>query len=217
MILTNLTLTEEGQKKFLNLENENMKGVVFMKILDKYFEYIYNEEFNFCSSLIANISSLKEGRQMILEYKIFKIFLILLDRLNNFKITNMLRVIRNCCFEFEAYKDDLLINDAKLFSFLIKILVLANVNDRKIIGDTGIKHIDEIYFTHFNPDIAYNEKEIINDLILDIFLVFTNLEEAIVHMKEKELYKAISHVKNNVIHDEVLKDRLFVINNYLEY
>jgi len=216
MILTNLTLAEEGQKKFLNLENEKIKGIVFMKLLDKFFEYIYNVEFNFCSSLIANISSLKEGRQMILEFKIFKIFLIQMDKLNNFKITNMLRLIRNCCFEFETFKEELLVSDAKLFSLLIKILILTNVKDKRVIGDIGIKHIDDIYFPHFSQEIAHNEKEIINDLILDIFLVLTNVEEAIVHMKEKGLYKAISYVKNNLTNNENLKDRLFVITNYIE-
>ena len=216
MILTNLSLTEEGQKKFLNIENENIKGIVFMKVLDKFFEYIYNEEFNFCSSLLANISSIKEGRQMILEFKIFKIFLLHMDRLNNFKITNMLRMIRNCAFEFETFKEELLVNDAKLFSLLIKILILANVTEKKIIVDTGIKHIDEIYFTHFKQEIAFNEKEVINDLIIDIFLTLTNDEGAVLAMKEKGLYKALTYVKNNSTKDENLNDRLFVITNYLE-
>jgi hypothetical protein len=108
MLLTNLTISEEGQARFLNLENEKIKGVVFMKMLDKYFENIYSEEFNFCSNLIANITSHKDGRQLLLEYNIFKIFLIHFDKMNNFKLTNILRMFRNSCFEFEKYKENLL-------------------------------------------------------------------------------------------------------------
>lgn len=111
MILSNLTLKENGQKKFLNLEQENKKGIIFMKILDKFFENIYDEKFDFCSNIIANISSLKEGRNLILEYKIYKILLIHFDKMNNHKLVNILRIIRNCCFEYENYKEDILIND----------------------------------------------------------------------------------------------------------
>jgi hypothetical protein len=216
MILTNLTISEEGQNKFLNLEDDKIQGIIFMKILDKYFQYIYNEEFNFCSNLIANISSIKEGRVMILEYKIFKILLIHFDKLNNFKIINTLRIIRNCSFEYEAFKDELLINDTKLFSYLIKILVLTNITDKKELQNIGISHIDEIYFPNFKPELAYQEKENINDLIFDIFLIFTNFEKGIDEMKNKDLYKAIQQVKSRLGEDENLKDRLFVINNYLE-
>lgn len=216
MILTNLTILEEGQQKFLNLENEKIKGVIFMKMLDKFFHYIYNEEFNFCSNLIANISSLKEGRTLILEYKIFKIFLIHLDKMNNFKIVNTLRVIRNCCFEFEAFKEELLVKNAVIFSYLTKILILTNITEKKQLQVLDIPHIDEIYFPNFNLEQAVQDKETINDLIIDILLILTNIEEAITHMKQKDLYKAFSILKSRLGDTENIKDRLFVINNYLE-
>lgn len=216
MILTNLTISEAGQKKFLNVEDEKITGIIFMKVLDKFFQYIYNEEFNFCSSLFANISSLKVGRELILEHKIFKIFLIHFDKMNNFKIVNLLRIIRNCCFEFETYKDDLLINDAILFSYLIKILVLTNITEKKELLDIGIFHIDNIYFPHFNQEAAQLDKETINDLVIDIFLVLTNIEEAISLMKSKDLYKAIKQIGVRIGDSENITNRLFVINNYLE-
>lgn len=109
MILTNLTISEEGQKKFLNLEDEKIKGVVFMKIMEKFFDYVYSEEFDFCANLLANATALKEGRIMLLELQVFKIFLIHFDKMNNHKIINTLRLFRNCCFEFEKFKDELLV------------------------------------------------------------------------------------------------------------
>jgi len=114
MILTNLTISEEGQRKFLNLEDEKIKGVVFMKIMEKFFDCIYSQEFDFCANLLANATALKEGREMLLELQVFKIFLIHFDKLNNHKIINTLRLFRNCCFEFEKYKEELLVYNVRV-------------------------------------------------------------------------------------------------------
>jgi hypothetical protein len=217
MILTNLTITEDGQKRFLNVDDENFIGVTFLKLLDKYFQYIYNEEFNFSSNLIANITSLKKGRQLLLEYGLFKIFLIHFDKLNNHKMVNILRVVRNCCFEFETQKEEILAKDGILFNFLIKILILTNITDKKELQQVGIANIDEIYFPNFNIKAAISDKDTINDLIVDIFLILTNLPEAVTHMKSKDLYKALKIIGDRLGSGENLKDRLFVINNYLEY
>ena len=86
MFMANLSSFEEGQKKLLDISNEKIKGIVFLKLLDKFFDKIYSSSFDFCSSVIANVSSLKEGRELILENKIFKIFLIQFDKMNNMKI-----------------------------------------------------------------------------------------------------------------------------------
>jgi hypothetical protein len=217
MILSNITLNENGQIKFLNIDDEKIKGVIFLKLIDKFFEYIYSDEFNFFSNVMANVSSLKEGRIMILEYKIFKILILHFDKMNNFKIINILRLIRNCCFEFETFHEDILVKDAKLFSLLIKILILTNIDKKKDMQEVELSHIDEIYFTHFNQELAYQDKETINELIVDIFLILTNVKEAVDYMKLKRLNVAIKKIEGRLIEDEKLKDRLFVINNYLEY
>jgi hypothetical protein len=214
MLLTNLTIPEQGQTKFLNLENEKIKGITLMKVLDKFFENIYSQNFNFCSNLLANVTSHKEGRLLILEHSIFKIFLVHFDKLNNFKITNILRVFRNCCFEFETYKAELLVYDAKMFNLIIKVLLLTNVNQKIDLLAIGLTYIDEIYLPNFNPDEA--EKEVINDVIIDILLVLTNLEEAVTWMKEKDLKKVFNLIKEKLHEHKSLRDRLFVITNYIE-
>jgi len=129
MILSNLTISEEGQKKFLNVEDEKIKGVVFMKIIEKFFDNIYAPEFDFCSNLLANATALKEGRCLLLELQIFKIFLKSFDKMNNHKIVNILRLFRNCCFEFEAFKEELLINNVNenLFYFIFYYFLLFSL------------------------------------------------------------------------------------------
>ena len=49
---------------------------------------------------------------------------------------------------------------------IIKIFILANVNNRKDLENIGIEKIDEIYFTEFKIEKANEEREVINDLIV---------------------------------------------------
>ena len=148
MFLCNLSSYEDGQKSLLDLKNENKNfhGVVFFKLLDKFFEYIHHNSFNFCSSIVANVSSLKEGRDIILSNKLFKIFLIRFTKMNAMKTINILRFVRNCSFEYNNYVDDFLENDSILFKYLIKLLCLINnENNDKL----GMEEIDDILFFFF--------------------------------------------------------------------
>ena len=221
MFLCNLTSYEPGQKNMLDLQNENKNfhGVVFFKLLDKFFEYIYHNSFNFCSAIIANISSLKEGRKLILENKIFKIFLIRFDKMNAMKTINIIRLIRNCSFEYKDYVQDFLEKDSIMFKFLIKLLCLINnADDDKL----GIEEIDNIYLTNFDvKDLTDDDKETLNDLIVDIFLILTNSAKAVDEMKNKKVKECIELVEEKAISKckedmkNKLIDRLLVIKDCL--
>ena len=210
MFLCNLTSYEPGQKNMLDLQNENKNfhGVVFFKLLDKFFEYIYHNSFNFCSAIIANISSLKEGRKLILENKIFKIFLIRFDKMNAMKTINIIRLIRNCSFEYKDYVQDFLEKDSIMFKFLIKLLCLINnADDDKL----GIEEIDNIYLTNFDvKDLTEDDKETLNDLIVDIFLILTNSAKAVNEMKNKKVKECIELIEEKAISkcNEDMKNKL---------
>ena len=221
MFLCNLTSYEPGQKGILDLnnENKNFHGVVFFKLLDKFFEYIYHNSFNFCSGIIANISSLKEGRKLILENKIFKIFLIRFDKMNSMKTMNIIRLIRNCSFEYKDYVDDFLEKDGIMFKYLIKLLCLINnADDDKL----GIEEIDNIYFSNFDvKEMTKDDKETMNDLIVDVFLILTNSPKAVNEMKNKKVKECIELVEQKAISKckedmkNKLIDRLMVIKDCL--
>ena len=222
MLLCNLSSYEEGQKSLLDLKNENKNfhGVVFFKLLDKFFEYIHHNSFNFCSCIVANVSSLKEGREIILSNKIFKIFLIRFDKMNAMKTINILRLIRNCSFEYKKYDKDFLERDSILFKYLIKLLCLINNADN---DKLGMEEIDNIYFKNFDvKDLNDDDKETMNDLIVDIFLILTNSEIAVKEMKLKKVKECIELVEEKVISKckEEMKnkiiDRLLVIKDCLE-
>lgn len=221
MFLCNLSSYEDGQKSLLDLQNENKNfhGVVFFKLLDKFFEYIHHNSFNFCSSIVANVSSLKEGREIILSNKIFKIFLIRFDKMNTMKTINILRLIRNCSFEYKNYDEDFLEKDSILFKYLIKLLCLINNADN---DKLGMEEIDEIYFKNFDvKDLSDDDKETMNDLIVDIFLILTNSEKCLKEMKLKKVKECIELVEEKVISKckEEMKnkiiDRFMVIKDCL--
>lgn len=219
MALTNLTCTEEGQKKYLNVEDEKVKGVRFLQMMDHYLGNVYLTEFDFFSNIIANVSALKEGRFVLLEYKIFKVLLGNIDKLNNIKVLNTLRMIRNCCFEWEQYDTDIMCYDGRLFEYILKILYITNLSRLSTFkyDSDFLLNLDTICFPNFSLDQACNEKDIINDLIIDIFLILTNSVKCIEIMKEKKtkqiIEKLISIFDNP---NDSIKDRLFVICNYLQ-
>ena len=222
MLLCNLSSYEVGQKSLLDLQNENKNfhGVVFFKLLDKFFEYIHHNSFNFCSSIVANVSSLKEGRNIILSNKIFKIFLIRFDKMNAMKTINILRLIRNCSFEYKNYEEDFLENDSILFKYLIKLLCLINNADN---DKLGMEDIDNIYLKNFDmKDLTDDDKDIMNDLIIDIFLILTNSEKAVKEMKLKKVKECLELVEQKAISKckEEMKnkiiDRLLVIKDCLD-
>ena len=100
---------------------------------------------------------------------------------------------------------------------ITKIFILANIKDKKELQDIGIPVIDEIYFTHFKAEKAHEEREVINDLIVDIFLILTNEPQAVEYMKEKKIINAFNKLKIRNTNDQEMSDKLFVITNYLNY
>lgn len=222
MLMTNLTSFEVGQMKFLDIDNDNIKGILFFKLLDKFFEYAHHNAFNFFSNVIANVSSLKAGREIVLENKIFKIFLIQLDKMNNMKIMNMLRFFRNCSFEYEKYESQLLERNGIMFSFLIKLLFI--VDDLKKSSKFVNAEVDEIYYNNFSTsNLESSDMMIINDLIIDILLILTNSENCVKAMKEKGLGVVIDLLEEKLQESNVnrelkekLKDRMDVLKNYMQ-
>jgi hypothetical protein len=100
-----------------------------------------------------------------------------------------------------------------MFNYLIKILLMVNKSKK-----SGLDDVDVIYFTNFDHDkLSEDDKEVINDLIVDIFLIMTNHNEGVEFMKKKGVDKAIEVIEESCKNgDEKYKDRLSVIKNYLQ-
>lgn len=217
MILNNLTVSEKGQTQFFGSDKKELDGVqglIFLKMLDKYFEHIFKPEMDFFSAIIANVSALKEGRLFILEHKIFGVILNQFDKLNNIKIVNMLRVFRNCCFEFEKYEEDLMSKEGFMIGLIFKILLETNLPKNETFME--VSSLDSIYLSSFVKEKAEEERETINDLIIDIFVVLTNTTTAFPLVVKKGLKSTWSKIRMKLVKQSELEDRLFVITNFLD-
>ena len=82
-------------------------------------------EFDFVSNVLANVSSLKEGRQLLIEKDIFKQVVQMVKDgkapIGCHRRKHLIETIRNCCFEYEKYLQDFVQID--LLESLIIILI----------------------------------------------------------------------------------------------
>ena len=113
-----------------------------------------------------------------------------------------------CSFEYKDYVQDFLEKDSIMFKYLIKLLCLINnANDDKL----GIDEIDNIYFTNFDvKELTEDDKETMNDLIVDIFLILTNSTKAVDEMKNKKVKECIELIEEKAISkcNEDMKNKL---------
>ena len=96
-----------------------------------------------------------------------------------------------------------------MFKYLIKLLcVINNEDDEKL----GIDEIDNIIFNNFDiKELSEDDKEIMNDLIVDIFLILTNSSKAVNEMKNKKVKECIQLVENKAVNKckvDVTKNKL---------
>ena len=139
--------------------------------------------------------------------------------MNSMKTMNIIRLIRNCSFEYKDYVKDFLEKDSIMFKYLIKLLCLINnADDDKL----GIEEIDNIIFTNFDvKEMTEDDKEIMNDLIVDVFLILTNSPEAVNEMKNKKVKECIELIEEKAINKckedmkNKLIDRFMVIKDCL--
>ena len=107
MLLTNLTILENGQKHLLG--EGKTKGSILENIVGMFNFFKTNHTFDFVSNILANVSALKEGRRFIIEQNLIKQVLdLLLDRTNTneHRRKQLLACLRNLCFEYEDYEAD---------------------------------------------------------------------------------------------------------------
>lgn len=63
MLITNVTMHEEGQKHVLGLDaDEKLKGAILENFFGMFNHFSSKSEFDFMANVLSNLSSLKEGR-----------------------------------------------------------------------------------------------------------------------------------------------------------
>ena len=122
MLLTNLTILEDGQKHLLG--EGKTKGAIIENLVGMFNFFKTNPTFDFVSNILANVSALKEGRRFLIEQNLIKQVLdLVLDKenTNEHRRKQLLACLRNLCFEYEDYEADFVQLD--LLAKLVKLLV----------------------------------------------------------------------------------------------
>ena len=122
MFLTNLTTTENGQTHLLG--EGKTKGLILENIFGMFQYFKTNTTFDFVANIFANVSSLKLGRQYIVESGLFKQVLSIvqqIDEISTQRRKHLLACIRNVTFEYEKYEKDF--QQMELLETLVKLLV----------------------------------------------------------------------------------------------
>ena len=109
MFLTNFTCQEAGQKSILG--HGKTKGTVIESIWGMFTYFYANTSFDFVSNIIANVTSLKEGRQYVIENDMLrKLFDCVQGKDEKIPTKHrkeqLLSALRNCFFEHEQYEKD---------------------------------------------------------------------------------------------------------------
>lgn len=102
MLLSNITINEEGQKYLLG--TGATKGAILDNLFGMFCYFTQNGSFDFVSNILSNVSSLKDGREYMLENKMHSKIIELLkgDRINKHRRTHLIETLRNLAFEYEV-------------------------------------------------------------------------------------------------------------------
>jgi len=68
MFLTNLTVDESGQSHILGLDGDiKLKGAIMENFFGMFIYFKESTEFDFMANVLSNVSSLKAGREFLIE------------------------------------------------------------------------------------------------------------------------------------------------------
>lgn len=131
MLISNVTMVEEGQRHVLGLDGDpKLKGAIIENFFGMFHYFADKPEFDFMANVLANVSAHKEGRETLIEEgmltKIVEMVKTQAKRgqlANAQRLKHLLECTRNCCFEYEKYEKDFQQSDLldQLFIILINI------------------------------------------------------------------------------------------------
>lgn len=102
MLLTNVTISEEGQRHLIG--DGFKRGIILDNLFGMFCFFLKSGIFDFISNILANVSALKEGREVIIDQcdmmpKI--IDMLRYEKVNSHRRTHLFDCLRNLAFEYE--------------------------------------------------------------------------------------------------------------------
>ena len=125
MLLSNVTLIDDGKNHVLGLD-KSTKGALLFSVIGMANFFKKNSNFDFVSNIMANVSSIKEGRQFMLDEKVMGILVesLLNNEVNGHRRMHYIDCIHNFCFEYDTRAEEFL--KAGVVENLVKLLVIES-------------------------------------------------------------------------------------------
>jgi len=101
MFLTNLTQFDQGKEHLLG--KDKLRGAIIDVLFGMFCYFSQNSTFDFIANVLANISSIKDGRVYMMEQAMLPKIAELAETANAHRRMHLIAIICNSVFEYEAY------------------------------------------------------------------------------------------------------------------
>jgi hypothetical protein len=216
MVLVNLTVEDQGQNAFLQLETK-MEGLYLLKLLNFIKSRIQEEQYDdesklsvdtleYAPDLLTNLTHHEVGRKYILDEKrqVFPLFVDMLKSSSSRgRRLGALRLIRNCAFELDKH-EYMLSSSSELLGVLLEPILVPSLIDL----DEWDKFPQEIQ-TRCNlssSDCVYDKELVL--LLLSVLGVFVRSAETRVLLKSRCVYEVLREF-DKVDEDAEVSDEIY--------
>ena len=104
MLLTNVTVSEEGQKHLIG--DGRTKGLIIDNLFGMFCYFLKSGVFDFVANIMANVTALQEGREVIVEYQMLPKIIDMLrwNKVSVHRRKHLIECLRNVAFGYEAFE-----------------------------------------------------------------------------------------------------------------
>jgi len=184
MLLSNVAMTETGQNHMLGSDKKT-KGSIIENLCGMFTYFRNSEMFDFVANILANVSSLKAGRQWMIENSknvLSPLFLLLQDpELSKHRRKHLIETLRNVLFEWEKYEKDFLQMD------VVELLCRYLIREHGLTENSLPESFERMYGIA-TKEIFTKDIDADNTLnLLDSFVLLGNSQTFLKIMSEKKI------------------------------
>lgn len=184
MLLTNVTVSEEGQKHLIG--EGRTKGLILDNLFGMFCFFLKSGIFDFISNILANVTALKEGRDVVNDFKMLPKIVDMLrwEKVSIHRRKHLLDCLRNVAFGYEALESQFV--ELKLTKELGHLLAIEQGIHEGLPESVA-------QFTASKKAFHETNKENIKNII-DTFILLSNSDVLMKEMAELNLDTLIDYV-----------------------
>lgn len=187
MLLTNVTVSEEGQKHLIG--EGRTKGLILDNLFGMFCYFLKSGIFDFIANILANVTAVKEGRDIIIDQDMLAKIVDMLrwDKVSAHRRKHLIECLRNVAFGYEQFEQKFV--EFKLVKELAHILaneqgITEGLPEEVItfkaakkpfeVNKTNVKNIIDTLILLSNSDNLMKE---IADLQIDLLIDLVDVKD----------------------------------------